>query len=134
MNAPLPNAEARRLLAAAHDAMRFSAPHVSKFPVGAALHTMRGETITGCNIESPSLLQVFCAERVALLKALSEGHGDFTHIAVVAEKRALIAPCGLCRQMLMEFAPELIVITEDKNGEPHQKPLTEYLPEAFVVC
>jgi cytidine deaminase len=76
-------------------------------------------------------LQVFCAERVALLKALSDGRRDFTHVAVVAEKAAPCAPCGLCRQMLLEFAPEINVLTQEADGRIIQRPLAAYLPHAF---
>jgi cytidine deaminase len=104
---------------------------VSDFPVGAALRTDAGEIFTGCNVESRSLLQVFCAERVALLKALSAGARRFTHLAVVAAKQTPVAPCGLCRQMLAEFAPEVVVITEDSGGAVRQRPLSDYFPFPF---
>ncbi len=129
----LPNDDARSLLAAARAAMSHSHAVWSKFPVGAALRCADGTIFTGCNVESPSLLQGACAERVALLKALSEGQRAFTHIAIVAEKRTAVSPCGLCRQMLFEFAPDLIVIVENENGEPLQKALSAFLPEPFVA-
>ncbi|MDP8222104.1 MAG: cytidine deaminase [Candidatus Lernaella stagnicola] len=121
----------RSLLSAARRAMSHALPHVSGYRVGAALRTATGEVFTGVNVESPSLLQVFCAERVALLKALSEGQTAFTHIAVVAEQSTPATPCGLCRQMLHEFAAGIVVVTEDQDGTPLAKPLADYLPEAF---
>jgi len=129
----LPADEARNLLTAARAAMNHAHAVWSRFPVGAALRCADGTIFTGCNVESPSLLQGVCAERVALLKALSEGRREFTHLAVVAERRAGVSPCGLCRQMLFEFAPDLIVIVEDENGEPGYKALAAYLPEPFVA-
>lgn len=122
---------AKSLIEAARRAMKSSYSRQSGFPVGAALLCRDGEVVTGCNVESDSLLQVFCAERVALLKALSAGKRDFTHVAVVAEKAAPCTPCGLCRQMLLEFAPEIIVLTEETTGLIVQRPLLDYLPHAF---
>jgi len=129
----LPADEARNLLTAARAAMNHAHAGCSRYPVGAALRCADGTIFTGCNVESPSLLQGVCAERVALLKALSEGRREFTHLALVADKRAGVSPCGLCRQMLFEFAPDLIVIVEDENGEPGYKALAAYLPEPFVA-
>ncbi|HPQ68045.1 MAG TPA: cytidine deaminase [bacterium] len=129
----LPIDDARSLLEAAREAMSHSHAVWSQFPVGAALRCADGTIFTGCNVESPSLLQGACAERVALLKALSEGQREFTHIAIVAEKRPAISPCGLCRQMLYEFAPDLIVIVENQDGEPIQEVLAAFLPEPFVA-
>lgn len=129
----LPNDDARSLLKAARAAMSHSLATWSQFPVGAALRCADGTVFTGCNVESPSLLQGVCAERVALLKALSEGKRSFTHIAIVAEEQATVSPCGLCRQMLYEFAPDLIVILEREGGEPVQRALAELLPEPFTA-
>jgi homotetrameric cytidine deaminase len=127
----LPENEAKMMLSEATAALAYSHAPVSGFRVGAALLAADGEIVRGCNVESPSVLQVFCAERVALLKALSEGLREFTHLAVVAEQRDPVQPCGLCRQMLMEFAPDLIVITRLADGSPRQIPLADYLPESF---
>jgi len=129
----LPADQARRLLAAAREAMANSISTWSNFPVGAALRCADGTVYTGCNVESASLLQVVCAERVALLKALSEGRREFTHLAIIAQKRPAISPCGLCRQMLFEFAPELMIVLEREDGEPVQKPLSSFLPDPFVL-
>ncbi len=132
MNQPLPIAEARDLLARARQALVHSLCLWSGFAVGAALRCADGTIVTGCNIESPTLLQEICAERVTLFKALSDGHRAFTHLAVVAGKKSGLPPCGVCRQLLIEFAPDLIVITPGDDGEPHQRPLAELLPEAFL--
>jgi cytidine deaminase len=131
MTRKLPPSVARELLNQAREAMRRAMPQVSDFPVGAALRTAAGKVYPGCNIESPSLLQVFCAERVALLAALSQGERAFTHIAIVAAKQTPIAPCGLCRQMLAEFASDILIISEDAAGKIRQWPLAHYFPEAF---
>jgi cytidine deaminase len=132
MNKKLPAAEAKTLLAHARDAMANAICPRSGFAVGAAVRCADGTIVTGSNVESPTVLQSACAERVALLKALSDGQRAFTHIAIIAAKRPAVPPCGLCRQMLMEFAPELIVITADAAGEPRQRPLIELLPDPFL--
>lgn len=103
---------------------------VSEFPVGAALLTKKGKVYTGCNVESPSIIQVFCAERVALLKALSEGEREFTDIALASPKLPGASPCGLCRQMLFEFAPDLN-IHRLVDGKMSITPLKTLLPEGF---
>jgi cytidine deaminase len=131
MNCLLPPHEARELIEQARGAMRRAVAPVSGFPVGAALLAASGAVATGCNVESRSLLQVFCAERTALLRALADGEREFTHLAVVAEKQAPIAPCGLCRQMLSEFAPDVTILTEDAQGAIIQRPLADYLPFPF---
>lgn len=105
---------------------------VSEFPVGAALRSVDGAVAYGCNVESRSLLQVFCAERTALLRALADGRREFTHLAIVAAKQAPVAPCGLCRQMLFEFAPDLMILTETAQGAIDQRPLADYFPFPFA--
>jgi len=102
----------------------------SGFPVGAALLCEDGRIFTGANVESPSIIQVFCAERVALVKALSEGARKFAAIAVHTPKSPGVPPCGVCRQMLWEFAPDITVIIE-KDGELSETPLADLLPDAF---
>lgn len=88
---------------------RAIAPY-SHFRVGAALETADGTVITGCNIENASYGLTTCAERVALLKALSDGHRDFVRIAVVADTDAPTSPCGPCRQLLWEYCGDIPVI------------------------
>src|SRR5262245_4331613 len=82
----------------------------SNFEVGAALQTHDGKVITGCNIENATYGLTICAERVAMFKALSEGHRQFARIAVVADTQAPTPPCGACRQILWEFGGDLEVI------------------------
>lgn len=102
----------------------------SGFPVGAALLSADGRVFTGCNVESPSIIQVTCAERVALLKALSEGARAFSTIALYTPKAPGAPPCGVCRQMLFEFAPDLIVVREIDDALVRD-PLQALLPEGF---
>ncbi len=82
----------------------------SHFLVGAALETADGQVITGCNIENASYGLTVCAERVALLKALSEGHRRFARIAVVADTPTPTSPCGPCRQLLWEYCGDIPVV------------------------
>ncbi len=102
----------------------------SNFPVGAALETTQGEIITGCNVESSSYGLTICAERVALTKALSEGKSAFKAIAIVGPYQDFCPPCGACRQLLYDYAPDLLVIMTDGKDIQTVK-LTELLPLAF---
>lgn len=102
----------------------------SSYPVGAALLTDEGTIYSGCNVENAAFPAGICAERTALVKAVSEGHRTFEMIAVVTKDGG--SPCGVCRQMLYEFAPDMIVIIADLNGKiHHQLPLKDLLPLGF---
>lgn len=105
----------------------------SKFRVGAALLCDDGTVFTGCNIESPTYLGI-CAERVALFKALSEGQRTFRTIAIVGGINGGCSPCGACRQVLWEFAPDLDIVLEDGRGGLTQRSITDYFPEPFDRC
>src|ERR1700719_1929711 len=94
---------------------RAVAPY-SKFKVGAALLTSVGKIITGANVESASYGLTCCAERVALFKALTEGHKRFVAIAVVARAPGAPMPCGACRQLLAEYAPDALVWVADSHS------------------
>jgi cytidine deaminase len=103
----------------------------SGFPVGAALLAQDGRIFTGCNVENASFGLTVCAERVALFKAVSEGVKKFSAIAVACGN-APCAPCGACRQVLHEFAPELLVIMTDGEGRARKRArLSELLPDGF---
>jgi cytidine deaminase len=104
-----------KLVSAANKARKNAAAKHSGFQVGAALLTRRGKIITGANVESDSYGLTCCAERVALFKALTEGQRDFTAIAVVAAARGGPMPCGACRQLLMEYAPNARVWIADSR-------------------
>jgi len=103
----------------------------SEFAVGAAVLAADGRVFTGCNIENASYGLTICAERVALFKAVSEGARAFHRLAVVADAEALVFPCGACRQVLWEFAPDLIVISANLKGQMRVRPLRDLLPEPF---
>ena len=104
----------------------------SKFPVGAALLCADGTVFTGCNVENAAYGSTICAERTALCKAVSEGHrDDWTALAVVGRSTDYCWPCGACRQMLYEFAPDLTVLVGRGDGEYVTLPLRELLPHGF---
>ncbi len=119
------------LLSAAKDSMKYSYSPYSGFKVGAALLCRSGEIFTGCNIENASYGAANCAERTAVFKAVSCGHNDFEAIAIVSSGGDLTFPCGICRQVLAEFSPEIRVILEDKDGQTVTFTLDELLPHSF---
>ncbi len=102
----------------------------SHFRVGAALLAEDGRVFTGVNVESSSYGATICAERTALVKAVSEGAQRFCAIAIVCDEGAAW-PCGICRQMLYEFSPTLLVITGDSEEDVKIRWLCELLPEGF---
>jgi cytidine deaminase len=103
----------------------------SHFPVGAALECSDGTVFTGCNIENAGYSPTICAERTAVAKAVSEGHTDFVRIAIAGRSDDFCVPCGVCRQVLQEFAPEIEVICINKRGEEMALPLKTLLPYGF---
>jgi cytidine deaminase len=122
------------LVRAANRARRNAVAKHSGFQVGAALLTRRGKIVTGANVESDSYGLTCCAERVALFKALTDGHKDFVAIAVVARSRGGPMPCGACRQLLMEYAPKARVWVADSRRlhHPHAYDVPELLAHPFV--
>jgi cytidine deaminase len=119
------------LHAAATDARTRAQAHYSNFMVGAALETADGEIIGGCNIENATYGLTLCAERVALVKALSDGHSIFTRIAVVADTEAPTPPCGPCRQLLWEYCGDIDIILGNLNGPTGRFRLSALLPMPF---
>ena len=104
----------------------------SGFPVGAALLCRDGTVFTGCNVENAAFGSTICAERTALLKAVSEGHReDWVAIAIAGRGGDYCWPCGACRQMLYEFAPELRVLAARGDGEFQTVSLSQLLPHGF---
>ena len=122
------SADDQVLLSRAREAMARSYSPYSSYPVGAALHSTDGRIFTGCNVENASFGLTNCAERTAVFKAVSEGARSFDILAISAKTKAW--PCGACRQVLNEFAPDLrILVTWD--GHVEEKTLKELLPEGF---
>ena len=104
----------------------------SKFPVGAALLCADGTVFTGCNVENAAYGSTICAERTAVVKAVSEGHrDDWTTLAVVGKSGDYCWPCGACRQMLYEFCPDLTVLVARGDGDFVRLSLAELLPHGF---
>jgi cytidine deaminase len=123
--------ERRRLLDAARAAREYAHAPFSHFKVGAALETEDGQVISGCNVENATYGLTVCAERVAVWKAISEGHRRFRRVAVVADTREPTPPCGACRQILWEFGGDLEVILGNLQGETGRHRLGDLLPLPF---
>jgi cytidine deaminase len=121
----------RALVTAATDARTRAQAGYSHFMVGAALETADGTIIGGCNIENATYGLTLCAERVALVKALSDGHSIFTTIAVVADTAAPTPPCGPCRQLLWEYCGDIDIILGNLSGTTGRVRLSALLPMPF---
>ncbi|CAN5816302.1 hypothetical protein BH24ACI5_BH24ACI5_01430 [soil metagenome] len=120
-----------KLLAAARDARLQAHAQYSGFKVGAAIELPDGTLVTGCNIENATYSLTLCAERVALVKALSDGHTKFIRIAVAADTEAPTPPCGPCRQLLWEYCGDIEVILSNLDGPTARLRLAELLPMPF---
>lgn len=118
------------LLAAARGARARAYAPYSGFCVGAALEAADGSVIIGCNVENVSYGLSLCAERVAIVRAISQGQRTFRALAVAGPAGVQTAPCGACRQFIAEFAPALPIIFTDVEGAVSTT-LDELLPHAF---
>jgi cytidine deaminase len=127
--------DSKKLIAAAAKAREGAVAPYSKFKVGAALLTKSGEIIGGANVESASYGLTCCAERVALFNALTNGKRDFVAVAVVARIDKGPMPCGACRQLLAEYAPDAKVFVADSNdpGKISAYTVRKLLPGAFLA-
>jgi cytidine deaminase len=103
----------------------------SQYQVGAALLGKSGRIYTGCNVENASYGASICAERVAAVKAVSEGETGFLALAVVADGKEPSSPCGICRQFLAEFGLDLCLILVNLEGKKIETTLEQYLPASF---
>ncbi len=121
----------KALMAEAVRARRRAYAPYSRFPVGAALLTRDGRVYHGCNVENASYGLAICAERNAVWKAVSDGVTEFAAIAVTARDGRGAPPCGSCRQVLHEFAPNAWVYWRDARGRILKRRLHELLPSAF---
>ena len=110
-------------------AREFSYSPYSHYKVGAALLTKNGKIYTGCNIENAGYTSSVCAERTAIFKAVSEGEKEFVAIAVATSNGG--APCGVCRQVMREFAPNLTIIIGNTQGDYKVLTLSDLLPYSF---
>jgi cytidine deaminase len=123
--------DAARLVEAARDAQTRAVAPYSGFHVGAALQLADGTIVTGCNVENATYGLTVCAERVALLKALSDGHRAFTAIAVTADAAKPTPPCGACRQLLWEYCGDIPVVMANAREITMRTSLAALLPEPF---
>lgn len=128
--------EVERLVAAARQAQSAAYVPYSRFPVGAALLCVDDEgvetIVTGCNVENASYPASLCAERAALGAAVSRGFRRFRAVAVATDAATPSSPCGICRQMLAEFAPDLEVVSVAADGGRAHWSLATLLPFAFL--
>ena len=124
---------ARELMREAERAQRNAYAPYSRFPVGAALLAEDGTLFHGCNVENASYGATVCAERNAIHHAVATGVRRFTAIAVTAREGNGAPPCGMCRQVLHEFAPRMRVIWRSASGRLVERRLDELLPYAFVL-
>ncbi len=104
----------------------------SGFRVGAALLAADGSIAVGCNVENASYPAGVCAERVALGAAVAQGHRQFLAIAIATEAQVPTPPCGVCRQALVEFSPDLVVLSVTREGQEARWSLSDLLPNAFT--
>jgi cytidine deaminase len=119
------------LVAAALAARERAHAPFSQFKVGAALETADGDIVTGCNVENATYGLTMCAERVAIFKAISDGHRRFARVAVVADTAAPTPPCGACRQLLWEFCGDVEVVLANLGGVTGRWRLSALLPLPF---
>ena len=121
----------RELMDIAEKAAKNSYSPYSRFPVGAALECRDGTVYTGSNVENAALGSTICAERTAAVKAVSEGHTDFSRIAIWGEGHDYCMPCGACRQFLAEFSIDMEVLCAKAGGRYVSYKLRELLPHTF---
>ncbi|MDQ3007260.1 MAG: cytidine deaminase [Chloroflexota bacterium] len=127
----LTNEERQALIDLGNTARQRAYVPYSNYPVGAALRTKTGRIYTGVNVENAAYPQTMCAERVAIFKAISDGEKEFEVISVVTDNGG--SPCGGCRQVMAEFALDMIVLMADGNGRLiKESTVKELLPEAFT--
>ena len=124
------------LIRAAREARESAYAPYSRFRVGAALLTKDARVFTGCNVENASYGLSNCAERTALFSAIAAGYrpGDFTHLVVIADTDGPIAPCGACRQVMVELGgAQLIVVQANLHGAIAKATAAMLLPDAFAM-
>ena len=120
-----------QLLERAVEARKNSYSPYSKFPVGAAVLTKDGKIYTGCNVENAAYGLTICAETIAIAKAVSEGSRDIAAVAVAADTDDVCRPCGSCRQVILEFGEEIVIIMGNLKGVRDTKSIKELIPFSF---
>jgi len=123
--------DSEALVEAARRARERAVADYSGFKVGAAIETTDGQIVTGCNIENATYGLTICAERVAIFKALSEGHRSFSRLAVVADTEEPTPPCGACRQIIWEFAGDIEIILVNLHAVTARHAMRTLFPHAF---
>lgn len=121
------------LLRVARDVRERAHAPFSNFRVGAAIRTADGRVFSGCNVESSSYGLSICAERTALVKAVSEGGGEILEVAIIADTDVPCPPCGACRQLLHDLGPRARVVMSNLEGDVQESTVAELLPGAFVA-
>lgn len=124
--------EAKELINFAMEAKEKAYVPYSNFRVGAALLTKKGNVYKGCNIENASFGATNCAERTAIFKAVSEGEMEFEAIAVNTDTESFTFPCGICRQVMLEFCKDLKVYVSNRHGQYKEFTLEQLIPGAFT--
>jgi len=122
----------KKLVDAARDAQERAYAPYSNFRVGAALVGESGEVYLGCNVENASFGMTMCAEQGAISAAVVAGEQKFTHMALITDSPNPESPCGACRQVLTEFAPELEILSVSRTGVEQRWNMNELLPMAFT--
>lgn len=127
----MPASDHDPLVDAARAARQHALADYSRFPVGAALETAGGQIITGCNIENATYGLTMCAERVAVFKAISDGHRVFRRLAVVADTIEPTPPCGACRQILWELVGDIEITIANLHTTLTSYHVRDLLPHPF---
>ncbi len=126
------NLDRDALIQAAKDVRERAYAPYSCFAVGAALLTSSGEVFQGCNVENATYGLTMCAERSAIACAVAAGHRDIVAIAIVTATEGPASPCGMCRQTLVEFNPDMVVILTNLRGDTVETTASALLPGAFT--
>jgi cytidine deaminase len=121
------------LLSAAREVQQRAYAPYSRFRVGAALETEQGTIFSGCNIENASFGVTMCAERVAIGCAIAAGQKEFRRLVLVTDAKQPESPCGACRQAIIEFAPDLEIISVAPDGNQRIWKASELLPDRFIL-